>query len=161
MSARPPPIRNLPTSPSARCSRPFGTIVALPLGGGTNCFINTDKSGSIVSQGYNWSDDTSCGFTEATDKVAAPNDPGLNALGAWGGPTATMLPLTPLHGGTTSPVIDAIPVAACQTGVAAGITTDQRGVTRPQMTGCDIGAVEVTLTDFQVEAAVIQPRFTG
>jgi hypothetical protein len=72
-----------------------------------------------------------------------------------------MLPLTPLHGGATSPVIDAIPAAACQTGIAAGITTDQRGVDRPQLVGCDIGAVEVTQQDLQVEAAVIQPRFTG
>jgi hypothetical protein len=137
----------------------FGTIVALPQGGGTNCAVD-----STTSQGYNWTDDTSCGFGGAvtSDKVATPNDPQLNALGDFGGPTPTMLPFTPRFGGVTSPVIDAIPSAACQTGVAAGITTDQRGVTRPQLVGCDIGAVEVTLADLRVEAAqVIQPKFTG
>ena len=78
-----------------------------------------------------------CGFDQATDDVATPNDPGLGTLGANGGPTQTMLPQP------ESPVIDAIPAAACQTGVASGITVDQRGVTRPQGPGCDIGAVEV------------------
>jgi hypothetical protein len=135
----------------------FATIVALPQGA-PNCSILD----SATSQGYNWTDDTSCfASPAATDDVASPNDPQLNALGAWGGPTNTMLPLTPLHGGVTSPVIDAIPAAACQTGIAAGVTTDQRGVTRPQLVGCDIGAVEVTQADYMVEAAVVTPKFTG
>jgi hypothetical protein len=136
----------------------FGNVVTGPVGG-ENCGADT----TTTSQGYNWSDDTSCGFTDATDKVATPNDPKLNALGAWGGPTQTMLPLTPRFGGSTSPLIDAIPVAACQTGIAAGVTTDQRGVTRPQLVGCDIGAVEVTQDDLQVAAqeVVLPPKFTG
>ncbi|MFN8027359.1 MAG: choice-of-anchor Q domain-containing protein [Acidimicrobiia bacterium] len=137
----------------------FGTIVALPQGG-VNCDI-LNTSAPPTSQGYNWSDDTSCQFTNATDLVAMPNDPQLNALGDWGGPTPTMLPVTPKFGGAISPVIDAIPVAACQTGIAAGITTDQRGATRPSMNGCEIGAVEVTLEDYQVEALVVTPKFTG
>jgi hypothetical protein len=136
----------------------FGSIVAQG-SGGPNCAID----GSTTSQGYNWSDDTSCHLTDAHDTVNTPNDPQLNALGDWGGPTPTMLPDTPLHGGVTSPVIDAIPTAACETGIAAGITTDQRGVSRPQMNGCDIGAVEVQGSEFQVspEAVVLQPMFTG
>jgi hypothetical protein len=48
-----------------------------------------------------------------------------------------------------------------RTGAAAGVTTDQRGVTRPQLVGCDIGAVEVTQADYMVEAAVVTPKFTG
>jgi len=48
-----------------------------------------------------------------------------------GGPTPTMLP------GIGSAAIDAVPLAACTQ------ATDQRGVTRPQGAGCDIGAVEV------------------
>lgn len=55
-----------------------------------------------------------------------------------------------------SALIDAIPVASCQADGAAGITTDERGVARPQGPGCDIGAVEVA-----VSAVVVQPRFTG
>jgi hypothetical protein len=137
----------------------FGTILALPQGG-PNCVLF--EGANVVTQGYNWTDDTSCIPTPAaTDKVSSPNDPQLNALGAWGGPTNTMLPDTPLHGGVASPVIDAIPASACQTGAAAGVTTDQRGVTRPQLVGCDIGAVEVTQADYMVEAAVVTPKFTG
>ena len=39
--------------------------------------------------------------------------------------------------GIDSAVIDAIPLAACTQ------ATDQRGVSRPQGAGCDIGAVEI------------------
>ena len=38
-----------------------------------------------------------------------------------------------------SPAIDRIPLAFCR---PDGITTDQRGVKRPQGTACDIGAYE-------------------
>ena len=136
----------------------FGTVVADPIGA-----ANCDVSDSTTSQGYNFSDDASCGFTNtaAGDKQNA-GSPLLNPLGANGGPTETMLPFTPKTNSTASPLIDAIPVAACQTGVAAGVGTDQRGVTRPQLLGCDIGAVEVTGAEYQVEAAaVIAPKFTG
>ncbi|MFN8027360.1 MAG: choice-of-anchor Q domain-containing protein [Acidimicrobiia bacterium] len=147
-----------PSNLSVNSATFFGNIIALPATGTPNCLTFEDPT----SQGYNWSDDTSCGLTNATDEVAAPNDPLLNPLGFYGGPTPTMLPLTPKNGGAISPVIDAIPVAACQTGIAAGIANDQRRVLRPQLVGCDIGSVEVTQEDYQVEAAaVIQPKFTG
>jgi hypothetical protein len=110
----------------------FGSVVALPQGGGTNCH----DQGPTTSNGFNFSDDASCGFTAATDKQNA-GDPGLGALANNGGPTQTRLPQP------GSPLIDAIPVASCQADGASGITTDQRGVTRPQGAACDIGAVEV------------------
>ena len=129
----------------------FGNIVALPIDG-----INCDVAGES-SQGYNFSDDDSCGLDQATDKVASPNDPGLGALAENGGPTQTMLPQT------GSPVIDAIPPAACQTGIAAGVTVDQRGVTRPQGAGCEIGAVEVEVVapPAPSPAVIVTPKFTG
>ena len=43
-------------------------------------------------------------------------------------------------------------------------TTDQRGITRPQRLGCDIGAVELVFTAPTPEpapAALVTPRFTG
>ena len=56
----------------------------------------------------------------------------LGALADNGGPTETMLPQP------GSPLIDAIqPISECQ------VDVDQRGVDRPQIKGCDTGAVEV------------------
>jgi predicted outer membrane repeat protein len=113
----------------------FGSVVALPQGGGANCGLNQTTTSS---QGYNFSDDTSCGFTASTD-VENGGDPGLGALADNGGPTPTRLPLT------GSPLIDAIPTASCQADGASGITTDQRGFPRPSPAGdpCEIGAVEL------------------
>ena len=137
----------------------FGSVVTSPLGGGENC------SGTAApSQGYNFSDDTSCGFTGTGDREGSSTNPLLGALAANGGPTSTMLP------SGTSPLLDWIPLAACQSGGASGITTDQRGLARPSPAGgaCDIGAVEVQfvapVTPVEPVApspVVIAPTFTG
>jgi len=127
----------------------FGSVVAQARGGGANCDLV-----STTSNGFNFSDDASggvsCHFNAATDRVGASNDPMLGALGANGGPTNTMVP------NPGSPLIDAIPNASC----TSGISTDQRGFTRPQVAGglCDIGAVEVQPA---LAPVVITPRFTG
>jgi hypothetical protein len=133
----------------------FGSAVALPQGGGANCGFEPPPV--TTSNGFNFSDDASCGFTAGTDQQNA-GDPGLGALADNGGPTQTRLPLP------GSPLIDAIPVASCQADGASGITTDQRGVTRPQGPGCDIGAVEVDVAGpAAAPAAPVAgaPRFTG
>jgi hypothetical protein len=111
----------------------FGSVVALPQGGAANCDVV-----SASSNGFNFSDDTSCGFTDGTDQQNA-GDPGLGALADNGGSTQTRLPQA------NSPLIDAVPNTSCQDDGASGITTDQRGFPRPEVTGglCDIGAVEV------------------
>jgi hypothetical protein len=56
-----------------------------------------------------------------------------------------------------SPLLNFIPPAACRTGAAANVTDDERGVTRPQGPGCEIGAAEVEV----VAPPPIQPNFTG
>ncbi len=133
----------------------FGSVLADPLGGGANCSI----AGTSTSNGYNYSTDASCGFTGTGDTQggAAPQ---LGALANNGGPTQTMLPAP------GSPLVDAIPVAAC----APAITIDQRGFPRPAdgnndgSTGCDIGAVEVQPPGAPTAPAVAvpaAPTFTG
>ncbi len=125
----------------------FGTVLAQPVGSFENC----PTPQTVVSAGYNFADDTSCALTGTGDRQGAGLDPQLGALAFNGGPTQT------LAIAQTSPLFDAIPAAACQSGPAAGITTDQRGEARPSYTGCDIGAFEI-----QAPAPVnILPRFTG
>ena len=137
----------------------FGSVIAHPGAGNANCNVNN----STTSQGYNYSDDpdssTSCKLANPSDKVGSTNNPLLGALANNGGPTPTLLPLA------GSPLIDAVPSAACHSGSAAGITTDQRGLPRPGVgigTGpnCDIGAVELQGTPAPTPVA-IQPAFTG
>jgi hypothetical protein len=132
----------------------FASVVALPDSGVANC----QSQASTTSHGFNFSDDASCGFTAATDKQSA-GDPKLGPLANNGGATQTRLPQP------GSPLIDAIPVASCQADGASGITTDQRGVSRPQGPGCDIGAVEVQVAAPAPAPApapvVITPKFTG
>jgi hypothetical protein len=108
----------------------FGSVVALG-----NCELNGTTTSS---NGFNFSDNASCGFTNTAqgDRENA-GDPGLGTLSDNGGPTQTRLPQS------GSPLIDAIPTQSCQADGASGITTDQRGISRPQGVGCDIGAVEV------------------
>jgi hypothetical protein len=92
---------------------------------GMNC------GGSITDGGGNISyPDQSCPGMNADPKL----DP--NGLQDNGGPTKSIALLV------GSPAIDAIPSANC------AVATDQRGVARPQGSGCDIGA-------FELEAAAV------
>ncbi len=94
-----------------------------------------DCFGTITSLGHNLSSDATCAF-------AAPGDlnntsPQLGPLANNGGPTEThaLLP--------GSPAIDAVPPVDCTDSSGNPVATDQRGVARPQGTGCEIGAYEV------------------
>jgi hypothetical protein len=61
-------------------------------------------------------------------------------------------------------LIDAIPTASCQADGASGVTSDERGVTRPQGGGCDIGAVEVEVAvagPGPAAPVAAVPKFTG
>jgi hypothetical protein len=114
----------------------FGSVVTSPQGGSTNC-ANVNVT---TTHGFNFSDDNTCGFTASTDNQNPGNNPQLGALASNGGPTQTRMPQP------GSPLINPIPGANCQDFEAAGVTSDQRGVFRPQGPGCDIGAVEVAQT---------------
>jgi hypothetical protein len=99
--------------------------------GGTNCA----GGAPITDLGYNIDTGSSCGFS-ATNNSLSSTDPALDALAWNGGSTQTMA----LPAG--SPAVDAIPAA---TPGCIG-STDQRGIARPQGTGCDIGAYELATT---------------
>ena len=111
----------------------FGSVVAMPLGGGANCALT-----GATSSTHSYADDLSCGFDDATDDQAIGNNPQLLALANNGGPTSTRAPQS------TSPLVDAIPAASCH----PAVSTDQRGLPRPAdgdldgLDECDIGAVE-------------------
>jgi CSLREA domain-containing protein len=100
---------------------------------GENCV------GPVTDGGYNIDDGTTCGFS-ATNHSQPSTDPKLDVGGLQnnGGPTKTIALLT------GSPALNAIPKgqSGCATTTTAPITTDQRGVKRPQGTRCDIGAYE-------------------
>jgi hypothetical protein len=93
-----------------------------------NCSNNfpADDPEFASSQGYNLENGATCLFTATGDKDAAA---GTGALANNGGPTDTLR----LEDGSVA--IDGGDPANCQ-------PIDQRGVTRPQRTTCDIGAFE-------------------
>jgi hypothetical protein len=136
----------------------FASVVAEPLGGGTNCDI--DDGALTDSQGYNFSSEDSCGFGTGPGDQEAGGDPDLGTLAANGGPTQTRLPAT------GSPLLDAVDCAAAP----ESVTADQRGVSRPQNGRCDVGAVEVEVAGAPSAPApaspaapvtAATPQFTG
>ncbi|HEY2975882.1 MAG TPA: choice-of-anchor Q domain-containing protein [Pyrinomonadaceae bacterium] len=96
---------------------------------GSACYAITP-----ISDGHNIAGDGSCGLTGAGDMQNT--DPLLGPLANNGGPTPTDIPLG------CSPAINAVPIADSTDTNGVPITTDQRGVSRPQGTASDIGAVE-------------------
>jgi hypothetical protein len=101
---------------------------------GGNCFALNE---TFNNSGYNISDDATCGFgssTGANGKTIGDNTNPLldpNGLQNNGGPTKT------IGLQSTSPAVDAVPLAGCP-------ATDQRGYQRPdsQENACDMGAYE-------------------
>jgi CSLREA domain-containing protein len=100
----------------------------------TNHGVATNCGGSLTSQGHNLIGNADgCTVTGAAgDQIgsgASPIDPHVGPLQDNGGATFTHALLF------DSPAIDGASPASCA-------NTDQRGITRPQGTGCDIGAYE-------------------
>lgn len=94
---------------------------------GNSSPIGANCAGTVVSNGHNLENADSCAFAGPGDLKNA--DPLLGPLANNGGPTATHA----LAAG--SPAIDAADPNGCP-------GTDQRGVARPQVAACDIGAFE-------------------
>jgi len=107
--------------------------VLLAGNGANNC------DGVLTSLGNNLSDDTNCGgaFTQPGDQnsVSLP----LKPLASYGGPTQAHMPL--------------LGSAAIDGGMCiGGVSDDQRGVSRPQGSTCDVGAVEVMVGEANPKA---------
>lgn len=106
-------------------------------GGGQDC----SNSGSMSAIGKNIIQDlVGCETLFSAQDSVISIDPAFIELGANGGqglgPNGSYAPLT-LALTADSPAIDAAELAFC-------IPTDQRGVERPQLLGCDLGAFEYT-----------------
>src|SRR5262249_14753624 len=110
---------------------------------GGNCYLTGGGGQKATSDGHNLSGDYSCStfFTQLGDlnNISAGLDP--NGLQDKGGLTKTIALLP------TSPPADAIPESPTTyctlTDGTPPLTTDQRGLTRPQGPACDIGAFEL------------------
>ena len=95
-------------------------------------FPNSDcAGGGFTSFGHNLDGDGTCNLTQPTDLPSS--GPLLDPLKDNGGPTFTHALLV------GSPAIDA---GSCTDIGGNVVTTDQRGVVRPQGAACDIGAFE-------------------
>jgi hypothetical protein len=140
----------------------------LSIGAGTDIFVtqsviaggDCSLNGNPVTSAFDVTTETTCGLGAASDTLVT--DPQLAPLGGYGGPTATMAPLT------GSPVLDVVPNDQCGAG-QDGITTDQRGFPRPEVAGglCDAGAVEgvyaptTPIAPAAPAALAVTPAFTG
>jgi CSLREA domain-containing protein len=111
----------------------INTILANSTSGG-DCALN---SATINWNGYNLIGDGSC-LSGGTNNLTG--NPLLGPLASYGGATKTMLPAS------NSPVIGAGVNTFCAASPVNNL--DQRGVTRPYYTNCDIGSVEYTPTQY-------------
>ncbi len=108
--------------------------------GAFGCTIDS-SSGGTVTGGHNLGNDTSCPGESVSSTL------GLSALGDHGGDVSTVA-LAP-----DSAAIDAGDTATCA-------ATDARGLSRPQLGGCDVGAVEydpATTTTLAAAPATTMP----
>jgi hypothetical protein len=114
-----------------------------------NIGANCTGIGTLIDGHYNLIGDNSCGLSDPTDLTSTA--PLLDPLAVNAPGTTATQPLMP-----GSPAIDRIPVVggSCN---GTGVTSDQRGVTRPQPAGgnCDIGAYEYVPVTPTAHAATV------
>ena len=108
----------------------------------SNATISTDSGHNLIEDSAH-----ACGLTDGVNGNIIGKDPQLGALTDFGGPGRQVLPLK-----SGSPAIDAGEDNNCP-------SADQRGVSRPQGSHCDIGAYEANHTPIAVTVnqAATQP----
>lgn len=104
------------------------TLANTIISGNTAVTPADDCAGGMTSLGYNLAGDATCAFGAAGDLNST--NPLLGPLANNGGPTQTHALLA------GSPAIDIVPLVSCT------VSTDQRGVARPQGAACDGGSFE-------------------
>ena len=110
-------------------------------------------SGTVTSDGYNLSGDNTCNLTGSGDLTNA--NPLLGPLQNNGGTTQTMALLA------GSPAVDAGNPSGCTDGQDNLLTTDQRGMPRPDpedKRGCDMGAYESQSNETPTQTPTATPR---
>lgn len=107
------------------------TLTNTIVSGNTNGDCRKWSGGTFTSAGHNIDGDGTCFLTDPTDKPST--DPHLAAL-ALNSP-----------GQTQTMAIDSASAAYNAAGAAACPAADQRGVSRPQGSACDIGAYELVV----------------
>ena len=104
---------------------------------------NCSPAASVRSQGYNLEDTDTCNFDQPNDQT--DNDPVIGPLSDNGGQSqgADSAAIGQTHALLQgSPAIDAVDTEECQPSDPIDFGTDQRLVSRPQLTRCDVGAYE-------------------
>jgi CSLREA domain-containing protein len=122
---------------------------------GTDVDFVSGTTNTFLSRGYNLIGDGNAtgAFNQTGDQVGV-TDPGLDPLDSYGGPTQTH------RLQSDSPALDAIPQGT--NGCGTTFTEDQRGVSRPQGSNCDIGSFELEESDTEAPRVTsIFPRNGG
>jgi CSLREA domain-containing protein len=114
---------------------------------GTDVDFTDQTTNSFDSNGYNLiGDGNATGAFNQTGDQTGVTDPKLGALANNGGPTQTHALLA------NSPAMNAIPQGTNSCG--STFTEDQRGVSRPQGSACDIGSFELEESDTEAPRVI-------
>ena len=113
----------------------------------TDVDSGTTITNSFVSKGHNLiGDGNATGAFNQTGDQTGVTDPGLDPLDSYEGPTQTH------RLQSDSPALDAIPQGT--NGCGTTFTEDQRGVSRPQGSNCDIGSFELEESDTEAPRVI-------
>jgi hypothetical protein len=112
-----------------------------PTGAPTDCATGPGAFSTVSSMGFNFQSGESCSFSMASDEHGDPR------LGPISDPRDGVPMRRPLP---DSPLVDVVPL---DLGIC--MPHDQRGVGRPQGSGCDIGAVEALVAELQPLSLIV------